>query len=213
MTVEYTEFLPYVSPYAPNLAEPTALAHIRNACIEFCRESLLLQTDIDPIDITTGQNTYFIDSPIGTEITQVQSLYYKGLRLERKSQYELERAYTRDWQSLAGTPKVYTQFNPNEVVLVLNPQEDAVAGLTGRICYIPMRNSTKVDKIVFERFAEVIADGALSRILAIPNEPFTDPNTAVIRRASFKAGIANAQAYVTGGLNHAPMRVRYNRIW
>lgn len=211
--VSYESFLPHVLPYVPHCFEEQAIIAIRNACVDFCRDSLVLQEAIDPIAVTAGEGTYEIDVPSGYVLGQVLALYYLGKKLERKSQLELEKLYSRDWQSLAGTPQVFTQFNQDEVTLALLPAESVRAALTGRVALLPSRLSTRVDGVLLERYLDDIAAGALGRLMLTPDQPYTNVKGAADYAAKFKAGSASARSLVNGGMNHAPLRVRYQRIW
>lgn len=213
MSVSYDVFLPHVLPYVPNCFEEQARVAIRNACVDFCRESLLLQEDIDPIGAVKGENTYELDLPTGYVLAQVISLYYEGRRLERKSQLELERLYTRDWQTLVGTPRVFTQFDTTTFTVVLTPAETVRGAFTGRIAFMPSRSSTVIEDVVYERFLDEIVAGALSRLMVTPDQPYTDLKMAAANAGRFRVGLALARAFVNGGMNRAPMRVRYQRIW
>lgn len=213
MTISYEKFLPHVLPHVANCFEDQAIIAIRNACIDFCRETLLFQQDLDPITVQTGVNTYEIDVPNGYVLGQVLGVYYMTRRLERKSQMELERAFTRNWQSLEGTPQAYTQFNQDEITLVLCPAETHANALTGRFSYLPSRTSTTVDNVLYERYLEDIVAGALSHLMATPNQPYTDTAASAFYASKFRTAKQNTRSFVAGGMNHAPMRARYNRIW
>lgn len=209
----YEAFLPHVLPYVPNCLEDQAVIAIRNACIDFCRDTQLLQEDLDPIGAIKGVSTYDVDVPTGYLLTQILALYYVNRRLERKSQFELEKLYTNDWQSLAGTPKVYTQFTPDSFTVALKPAETVRNAFTGRIAFVPTRASTTVQDLVFERYLDDIVHGALARLKATPDQPYSDPKGAMGHDAEFRSGCAAARAFANGGMNRAPMRVRYQRIW
>lgn len=213
MTVSYEVFLPHVLPHVNNCFDEQVIIATRNACIDFCRETLILQQDLDPITTQTGVNTYEIDPPKGYVTGQVLGLYYLTRKLERKSQLELERAFTRNWQSLTGTPQAFTQFNANEITLVLCPAETKQAAVTGRFSYMPTRDSTTVDGVLYERYLEDIVAGVLAHLMATPNQPYTDVAASAYYRTQFRTAKQNTRAYVNGGMNNAPMRVRYNRIW
>ena len=213
MSVSYDVFLPHVLPYAPNCFEEQARVAIRNACIDFCRETHLLQEDLDPVGAIRGENTYDVDVPSGYVLAQILSLYYVGRRLERKSQLELERLYTRDWQTLAGTPRVFTQFDTTTFTVALTPAEAVANAFTGRIAFMPSRASTVVEDVVFERYLDEIVAGALARLMVTPDQPYTDLRQAAANAARFRTGVSLARAFANGGMNRAPMRVRYQRIW
>jgi hypothetical protein len=190
-----------------------AVIAARNACIDFCRETLFLQCDIDPITTMSGVNTYAIDVPQSSILGQVMGVYYLSRKLERKSQYELEKMYSRNWQSLTGTPQAYTQFNPNEITLALCPMETVQNSITGRYSYMPQRDSTVIDSQLYERFLEDIVAGTLAHLMATPNQPYSDAAAARMYESRFRVAKQETRAYVAGGMNYAPMRVRYNRIW
>jgi hypothetical protein len=209
----YTDYLPYIMPLVPNCYDEQAVVAVRNTCIDFCRDSLFLQQDLDAISVSAGQSTYDVDVPTGYVLGQVLGIYYLSRKLERKSQTELEKLYTRNWQVLQGTPQVYTQLNPDQITLVYTPDYSVLGAITGRFSYIPTRTSTAIDDMVFERFLDVIVDGAASRLMATPNQPYSDANASIAYQRVFRDGCQRALRYTRDGMNNAPMRARYNRIW
>lgn len=213
MTVSYEKFLPHVLPHVNNCFDEQVIIATRNACIDFCRETLIFQQDLDPITVQAGVNTYEVDVPNGYVLGQVLGVYYLTRRLERKSQLELERAFTRNWQSLQGTPQAYTQFNQDEITLVLCPAETHANAITGRFSYLPSRTSTTVDNVLYERYLEDIVAGTLAHLMATPNQPYTDKAASSFYAALFRTAKQNTRSFVAGGMNHAPMRARYNRVW
>jgi len=212
MNVAYEAFLPYVLPLVPHVPEPTAVIAIRNACIDFCRGSLFLEQTMDPISTAAGVADYEIDVPMGTVLTQVVSLYHQALPLVRRSVSELASMYGRDWQDLSGVPKSWVQLNPTEVKLVLTPDKSEANALTGIIAVTPSRSSTTVDEQVFERYVEPIAQGAASKMLGIPGQPFSNPEAALLYGRMFASAIANVRSLVNAGQNRAAMRIRFNKV-
>jgi hypothetical protein len=174
---------------------------------------MFLQCDLTPITVMAGANTYCIDVPRYTVLGQIQGIYYQGRKLERRSQYELEKMFSQNWQTLQGTPQAFTQFNPNDITLALCPSETVQNAITGRFSYMPTRESTVVDSELYQRYMEDIVAGALAQLLDTPNQPYSDPAAAKAHATRFRVAKQTARAYVTGGMNHAPMRVRYSRIW
>ena len=211
-TATYESLLYEVLPYAQNCAEPAAVNALRNATIEFCRTTMFHQVDIDPISVTAGEANYEFDLPRGTELVKVVELFYKNRRLEARTRQEVMRQYTTNYHELTGTPKSYLLGDPNTLTLVLTPDEDADEAITGRVALIPTRDSTGVDSTVTDRFAEVLAAGALARLYNTPNQPYFDPNGALVRRKQFDSGVAQAKVYVNSAMTAAPMRVRFNRV-
>lgn len=211
--VSYEDFLTEVLPYAPNCSEPQAINAIRNACIEFCQKTLFLQQDMDPITVQATVGTYEVDVPTGYKLGTIISLYWDGIYIMRKTQAELEKIYGLNWQTIdTGVPRYFTQFDPDTFTVCLTPTENLTNGFEGRISLIPTKDSTTIDEKVKERFFEVIAAGALARLLRTPNEPYTDDAKAMAYLSAFRVGIQEASLYVRGGMNKAPMKVYLKRL-
>lgn len=221
--INYDEFLPEVLPYAPNCSEPQAVNAIRNACIEFCRDTLFLQQDLDPISVTANIGTYDVEVPTGYKLGNILSLYWDNILVPRKSQAELEKMFGINWQTInsgnstgvtisTGTPKYYTQFDPDTFTVCLTPTGNLAAGFTGRISLIPTKSSTTVDDKLKERFSEAIASGALGRLLRTPNEPYTDLKAAMGYISNFRVEKQNVASYVKGGMNRAPLKTYLKRL-
>lgn len=211
--VSYDVFLPEVLPYVPNCSEPQATNAIRNACIEFCKFTNFLQQDIDPISVQANVSTYDVDVPTNYVLGTILSLYWDGLYLPRKSQAELEKMFGMNWQTIdTGVPRYFTQFDPDTFTTCLTPVENLSGGFTGRLSFYPSRDSSQIDGLIFERFAEDIAAGALARLLRTPNEPYTDMQASMAYMSKFRTAMQNAASYVKGGMAKAPLRVYQKRL-
>lgn len=211
--VSYEAFLSYLLPYAPGVPEPQAIPAIRNACIEFCAQTLILQAELDPISTLAGEATYEIEAGAGYQPVHVVQLYYQNRLLQKRSPLEVEKLYSRNWRALLGAPQFYMQPAFDEVTFVPVPDKAEADSITGRIAVTPTRASLKVDDQLLGRYAEAISDGALGRLLTTPNQAYTDVKAAQFYMKRFGSAVANVQAYVATGLNRAPMRVRFNRVW
>lgn len=208
----YDMFLPEVLPFVENCPEMAALHAIRNAAIDFCKQSLYLNDDLDPFGTTAGENTYEIDVPTGYKLSHVISLYFQGADITPKTQFELQLMYTRDWQSIPGNPRYFTQFDEDNVVFALCPDQTIAGAITGRIAYEPLRSYNKIDDRVYERYAELIGWGAIARLCNNAEQPYSDQNRALQLARIFKAECAAIRKKVLDGFNMAPQRVRFNRI-
>jgi hypothetical protein len=212
-TVAYSAFFPYLIPLVPHVADPVAEQAIRDACIEFCKESLVWQTPIDPISTTGGEGVYQLDVPTGTNLAHVVDLYYDNARLGKKSISEIASKFSYDWMQRVGTPSVFTMLNPNEVTLVPKPETSLLNALTGILAFAPLRKSTGIIDYIFEDYAEEIARGAAARLMMIPNQQWTDPKSGLGYRKQFTSDMSNARAHVNQGQVRAPISVHLRRFW
>lgn len=209
--VKLDAFLPYVLPYAPNCLDVHALIGVRNALIDFCTDTRVLQVEMEPLSLRENQGIYDLEPPPGYRAAHVLELYCSDRRLEPKSPGELDRLYSRDWLKRPGHVRAYTQFNPDQVALALPPDFSAARALTGRLSVAPSRSSNYVDELVFERHVAAIADGALAWLLATPDQPYSDPKSALQRAASFRAAKATVRAGTNLGAAGGQLRVALRR--
>lgn len=209
--VKFDAFLPWVLPFAPNCLEVHALIAVRGAAIDFCTESQVLQADMDPVAVRAGQGVYDLEPPSGYRAAHVIDLYCQGRRLEAKAPVALDRLHGRDWQRQLGYVRAYTQFNPDQAVLCLTPDFSESQALTGRLAVAPSRSSDYVDALLLERHVEAIADGALARLLATPDQPYSDPQGALVHATKFRSAKAAARAVAFAGHVAAPLRVALRR--
>jgi len=212
-TVAYSTFFPFLIPLVPHVADPVAEQAIRDTCIEFCKESLIWQTPIDPISSTAGEAVYQLDVPTNANLAHVVDLYYNNARLAKKSVSEIASKFTRDWMQSVGTPTVFTMLNPNEITLVSKPDRSVLDAITGILAYAPMRKSTGIIDYIYEDYAEEIARGAAARLMMIPNQQWTDPKMALGYRKQFMSDMSNARAHVNQGQMRAPISVHLRRFW
>jgi hypothetical protein len=212
-TVAYSAFFPYLIPLVPHVADPVAQQAVRDACIEFCKESLVWQEAMDPMPSIKSEAAYELDVPAEANLAHVVDLYYNGARLWKKSVSEIASHFSRDWAMFEGTPTVYTMLNPNEVTLVVRPDSSLAGALTGILAFTPLRKSTTIIDYVYEEYAEEIARGAASKLLVIPNQQWSDTKTALLYRRQFLSDCANARAHVNQGQVRAPISVHLRRYW
>lgn len=211
-TMSYEAFFPWVQPIVPSCPDPSIVVALRDACIEFCFETHYLQSVIDEQTVTSGSASYDLGVSTGEDLSFILALYVDGVKLTKKAPSELDELYRyMDWTTFSGQPVYYTQFNADEITLV--PYPDTTRTLTGRMVRQPSPTSTTCDATLID-YREEIAQGALARLHMQPDQPYTSPNAAMMARQKFNAGIANAKAYVRGGMSASTeMKVRYKRYW
>jgi hypothetical protein len=211
-TVNFEEFLPYLTPYAMGVPEPVAITMLRHSAIEFCKSTHVLQQDLDAISLSAGTAEYDLDADSGTTAIHVLSLYYNDKPLPRTNQMTLGSRMTLDWQILDGEPSAFTQFREDHIVLMPKPDTDEAGALTGRIAVVPTRTTDTVDSILFDRHLDAIVKGALSMILSMPGQTYSDPQGALTYGSLFRVDIAKTRALVNGGGARSPLQVRMRRF-
>lgn len=211
--VAYSTFFPYLIPLVPHVADPVAEQAVRDACIEFCKGSMIWREPIDPISSVKGEAVYEFDMPSTISLAHIVDLYYDGRRLWKQSVSEIASNFSRDWMLMEGTPTVYTMLNSDEITLVMKPDKSIPKAITGILALAPSRKSTGVNDYVYEDYVEEIVRGAASKLLVIPNQQWTDLKMGVGYRKQFVADIANARSHVNQGHMQAPISVHLRRYW
>lgn len=189
-TVNLSEFLPLVQPHAPGASIPAMTQALRGAAIEFC-ETTRCWRHMATVNIT--RQSYPLFSP-----TYAAAIYEFELATF-DDEHELTPVQFSDLHAKEfdepGVPQYITQTGPDTVSLIpfssgklelslfLKPRHgdeyDLVNGM-------PENTFDTVPKFFHTMHAEVIAAGALARLLMTPNQPFTDHNRAAIFNSQYE---------------------------
>jgi len=205
--VKYSELLDEVLPYlAADPSDPVTENAIKRSVIEFCSSSWIWKYLPDPIDVVSGENAYDLEPPPGTDVTTVLSAELDGMPLEPKDIPWLDREIPR-WRTVSARPKYFTQVDTEQVILAALPDANITAGLTLTLALQPSQAATSFPKWIFNQYIYVLVDGALAKLMMMPNKPWTDIQNGADRRTKFEAGIANARASSVSALGRAPQRV------
>lgn len=85
-------------------------------------------------------------------------------------------------------------FEPNDkIILQKAPLTDAENQLYVRYFAMPTQNACEVDKLLFDRYHDVVVNGALAQLLLMRQYAFADPQMAMMYDRYFKQGIAQAK--------------------
>lgn len=108
----------------------------------------------------------------------------------------------------ASSPRAHTQLTPDEYVVLPLP-DDQVYRIRMFLGLKPTRSATGASKVILDDLEEVIKHEAISRLMLIPGEPWTDDNKSIYfsRQARYLATERRARANL--GNNRASMHVRF----
>lgn len=188
-TIAFSKFYPEVNPSVLGCPEPLMLNAVRNACIEFCSDTLYWQEILDPADITAADLPYDIDCPSGTNVAQIMSMSINGAAITPKSADWLDANYPGWATSVADSPSYYYQPDPNTFVLVPAPKTTVTVVM--RVAYMPARGAVSVAATLHQYYLEGIAAGAMSRLMGVPGQPWSNATMAEHYARMFSAAITN----------------------
>lgn len=206
-TVTYESFLPEVMLSADQVPQMIALNAIRNTCIDFCIDSSFWQATQTAVLLSSSDFPYTHVPPAGANVSRVLSVVVEGspFPIPPTNIDELD-AKVPEWRTKTGTPVAYFQTGANDIVLF--PLPNKPMNVTFRVAYAPTRTSTAVVDTVYEYFQEDIVAGALSRLFAIPNKPWTNPNLVGINADRFAQAKRQAAIDASRSFNRGPLSVR-----
>ncbi len=212
-SVSYEKFLPEVMPYVRDVPEVVAVQAVRNACIQFCEETMYLQQNLDAQPLIAGVHTYDLDPDDNSyRVVQVVEAWNGEQFLIPKSVEDLTRIYrVTNWETLSGNPYYYFRPSANEMRLVPTPTLSNQSMLRVKAAITPTRASTTVDSEIFERYLEPISFGARARLYDTPNQPYYDAKSAQLYLKRFNDAIAEARALVNRGNVRASNRIEFQR--
>jgi len=217
MSKTYEDFYDEVLPYLPGCTPAMAKVAIRNAVIDFCEGSLILQRDHDPVTVVQRIIDYDFEPPTGYLVTKIMRAWYKGVELTPKAPDELPGAllYNSRYPDAVISeqdPNLITQKDERTYTLFPFPRETAASALTMRVALKPTRSSTTIEDVVFEDYAEIIGHGAKYRLMASPSKPFTSPDGAAASKVFFDEGVNTARQRAVRGYVRSDLRVVIPRV-
>ena len=188
-TINLSEFLPLVQPHAPGASIPAMSQALRKASIEFC-ETTRCWRHIATVTITEQGNV--VAAPDYAAIYEFELATFDGDNELIPVQYsDLEAKEFGE----TGIPKYITQTGPNtvsilpfsegemELSMFLKPRHGDQYTLVNDM---PENVYDSVPQFLHTLHGEVIAAGALSRLLTLPNQPFTNPKMAAFFRQQYE---------------------------
>jgi hypothetical protein len=214
----YESFFPYVLPEVAGAPEPVVLLAIRNSAIEFCERSLILTRDHDPVTIREGLIDYDLEPPVKeTLIIKIQRAWVNGNKIDPLAPDFIAAAsvYNRlydEYESKPSTPQYYLQKEERSVTVWPVPDKTYRNGLTMRVALKPTRSSESVEDVIFEDYAEVIAAGALTRLMSSAGKPYTNIQMAAVNKMIFDRGVNNAKLRANAGHVRSNQSVKMRRI-
>lgn len=205
--IDLDDFLPQILPKAPGCPVPTAHQAILQAASDLCARTKLWRhsdesyvNDLDDIAFTP---------PEGSLVVDFESVLFNDTPLEAKTAKWMDGCM-RGWRrgNIAGYPKYFAQTNFG--TLRIAPIE--IGMVTINAWLKPTMDADQLPDFLFQQYSELIAWGALARILSTPEQPFTDFNTGTSYFGALEAKVASLMFKSTQGQQRARVRVRGSYI-
>lgn len=196
-------FLGSINPYAPGCAIPTAYFAIRQAATEFCERARMWRYE-DEFDVSASDSES-ISTPYGSVLLDIERVSFDGRPLEPVTVKWLDD-HKNGWRDgqIVGRPEYLTQLELNTIRLV-----PGCAGAVKVSLWLkPSQDAQDLPDFLADQYREVIAHGALGRILMMPNQPYTNGDLGAGFLASFENKLSGLQSKGITGQQRARVRTK-----
>lgn len=196
-----SRFLPEIMAHAhetdttPGLAVAAAEQFALNAAIEFAVKSKAFRRTV-PIDVQCGMTEYPFEGDCYA-VVQILGVEFRG-------------------QSITPAPgrpcscggRMFA-VDDGLVRLLWTPSEDMPQALKVRLAIAPKRDACTLDEaFFFDLWAQAVIDGALAKILLMPNEPWTNLQLARVKESDFERAVSEARRLAILGRSSGPFYSR-----
>ena len=188
-----------IFPLVPNCPIPTAEMALVDACIEFCEQGSAVHRELTAVATEVGESRVELVLPAESLLVRITALKIDGRETVARPYFEMD-------EDVSGLPRMFSNTPQGDVMLY--PVPDAVYPVKATALLKPSREATTVDDILFESWGDVVASGALARILAMPGVAWSNPSIARIHYETFRQGINRSEVEFRRQRTTLEMRVQ-----
>lgn len=211
-TIPCSDFLHLVIPHCSSCPDPIANHMIRRAAITFCEITKSWRHTGSQV---IASNNVTLVAPTHTQIHTIEEATLNGQPLTPVTFLDSEpeqltgTAITGRATEISQVEPGAVQINPFQTgtlrfSLTLKPMSDR---LLGTFPNDPLRDARDtLPAFIFNDHAKTIACGALSMILMLPGQPFSDPQMGMLKKEEFLQACNAAHASARPGQQRAPRR-------
>ena len=208
MAISYEALLPDILPMVPGCPDTLIKNNVRAAAIELCERASVYQAELDPLTTVGNIYEYDLEAPSGTAVQKILWITHEGKDLEPLTSTLLEQRIPK-WREGNGVPEYYVQQGSALVWLAPIPTATGVSSTIVRAVLKPTHTSSACDDGVMNDYRDTIINGALFRLLRIPNKEWTDLQGASVYGSLFNEGTMIAERKARGADTGVARRVRY----
>lgn len=189
--MQVSDLFSFVLPEVIGCPDPTLRLAIVMSAFEFCDKTGAWNELQDPVVLQVGEADVEIDKPAGAVMLRVTSAWLNG-RLMQPTPLRMINQL-----GVAGSePHFYNAaVERGSIRLFPAPGVEGLE-LTIKACYAPSMTATTLPDFLLQRYAQVIAAGAKSRLMLMQSAQWANPSMAAYYESAFQAGINEARSEV-----------------
>jgi hypothetical protein len=198
-----------IRPKLRGLTNALVVDAVRDACIEFCRDSRIWSYPTT-ISLVGGTHTYSIPTDTSSAAVGIISAILDG-RTEYLEEQDTRffDLYLSDWRTTPGDVRYFYRPSYTQVRFVRTPSSAATVNVD--VALRPPLTATEVPDFLFFEYSRQIATGAMAELRAMKDKPWSDPAQAREDRSDFISHIHAAAVNRGRGLTRRPLRTKTYR--
>lgn len=208
-TVAIKEFYSLVGAYTNNCPNFVIERAVLDTINDMCRKTGRLVTTSCFVT-EPGRSTYSFNLSPEFRAETVRHMYCGGKELRPATMDELAARYSCDYTSAEGEPSFYFFRKPYEIELVPKPTSEQHVRIDLTVSVSP--RSAHVPEEFFTSMADAVVNGALSRILSIAGQPFSNATLAEQYKIKYERDLIGIKSDAMAGFQRTTGRVFFNRI-
>jgi len=227
MTVALTNWEPYILPEIPAVPDAALQRAVRDAAIDFCKDTLVWKEWLDRISIVANDDDYSLSVPVAmaayADIEGVYQAYFKETGadddqfalLTPTTEDEMEVDFGNGWMyAEAEQPSKYyiPPSEPTTLYLHPIPTVASVSGLLVRAYAKPLQTAVLLPDFLYNRHLNPIKHGALAKLFGTKGMPWYDPKEEMKWDGLYRNDVDNAIVPATKGPIRKEQGVRF-RNW
>jgi len=190
----WDDFMPFVLPYAPGCPDSTAEHHLRQAAIEFCKFTNVWQSTLAPNTADGVASEFGLNLPDDSAVNKLLNVTLT--RVGFAAIYPTVVTTANGERLITEGSLVPIAFMTELDGLAVWPAPASTSSVAPKVSLRPSQLSATFPAHLSERFAPAISGGALSTILAMDKQEWTDKTSAGIKAAEFNSRKASAASAV-----------------
>lgn len=202
-----------VTAVIPMCPPQEVLAALRNAAIEFCKNTQQWCVDLTPISIVAGTSTYTLVPPSNTQLVTTLVLKVSDVIVIDNRALDFRRSFpTHPDTTNPGTVTDATLEAVDTVNLYPVPSANITNGIEAYCAVAPSITATGMDATVLQTNHETLARGALYRLFLQPKAEWYDAKMGDFYARKWKSEIVAAKAARELGYTRRSISVASRRI-
>lgn len=195
-----SDLIPDICPELPQCSITLVQRQLLNTLRDFCWQTHYWQQAMTPITLLpfneSAPDTYIYTLPVpeGTELITTAELVFNGNPLNIQSASWLDEHVHR-WREKTGNPDYVLIMSNKQVRFVPASETVQPVAITGQLILQPAREATSFSDDLLD-FDYPIANGALSRLLIMPNKPWSNTRRAATCEGIYQEGVSRAKFLV-----------------